>query len=63
MQIVSIGDNLHEISKMFFSGKKKKEKYFDMSLLKILHRVLRVKQARIGKPKDGSFRQSFPKSM
>ena len=31
MQIVSIGDNLHECQILFFFSRKKKEKYFNMS--------------------------------
>ena len=30
MQIVSSRDNLHEMSKSYFLGKEKKEKYFNM---------------------------------
>ena len=42
MQIVSIGDNLHDMS-ILFSGKIKK-KYFNMSTAENLPRVLSVKQ-------------------
>ena len=42
MQIVSNGDNLHDMS-ILFSGKIKK-KYFNMSTAENLSRVLSVKQ-------------------
>ena len=42
MQIVSIGDNLYEKSKPVFM--EKQEKIFQRQLLKILPRVLSVKQ-------------------
>ena len=32
MQIVSLGDNLHEMSNPVFLGKKKKEKYHQFSI-------------------------------
>ena len=41
MQIVSIRDNLHEMSDSVFW--EKEENYFRMSLLKVLPRVLSIK--------------------
>ena len=43
MQIVSLGDNLHEVSKPICE-EKKKENYFKVSSAEFLSRVLSVKK-------------------